>query len=297
MVLAQDSAELLDDSVTVDNQACLSAWAPAQQPVYANAGPLAPKGSQGAAVQELRSVTAKPLQDSVVQAAVAMQSQLAAIGFVQIQQQKWHTCAGAAITVTPPGGGRADMGVRAAGDQRRCRVHRGEAARRRGILSARHGRSRQRGDRHPPVPASGRQRRGCPRFGHRRKGAPPMTEFCSVTGGSRVRSRSLTRAAGFLLVAAVAASCATEGTPVAETTSSSATSNASAPDATNAPSPTPKSDEDQMRDTVMAFQDAFNTQNWDAYLNLMCRAMREQFTAPVMERLKKTRAPIRFCRR
>ncbi|MFZ0833418.1 MAG: hypothetical protein WAM92_10080 [Mycobacterium sp.] len=95
----------------------------------------------------------------------------------------------------------------------------------------------------------------------------------------------------------MAASCATEGTPVAETTSSSATSNASAPDATNAPSPTPKSDEDQMRDTVMAFQDAFNTQNWDAYLNLMCRAMREQFTAPVMERLKKTRAPIRFCRR
>jgi hypothetical protein len=39
----------------------------------------------------------------------------------------------------------------------------------------------------------------------------------------------------------------------------------------------------------MAFQDAFNTQNWDAYLNLMCCAMREQFTGPVMERLTTTR--------
>jgi predicted lipid-binding transport protein (Tim44 family) len=105
-----------------------------------------------------------------------------------------------------------------------------------------------------------------------------------------VQSRSLARAARLLLVAAVTASCATEGAPVAETTTpASATSAASAAATTNAPSPTPKSDDDQIHDTVMAFQDAYNTQNWDVYLNLMCRAMREQFTAPVMERLKTTR--------
>lgn len=74
LVLAQDGADLLNDSATIDDQACLSAWAPAQQPVYANPGPLAKGGVQGAAVQELRSVNAKPLQNSVVQAAVAMPS-------------------------------------------------------------------------------------------------------------------------------------------------------------------------------------------------------------------------------
>lgn len=288
MVLAQDGTELLDDSATVDNQACLSAWAPAQQPVYADAGPLAPDGPQGAAAQELRSVTAKPLQNSVVQAAVAMQSQLAAIGFVQIQQKKWHTCAGTAITVTPAGegaqtwefaqpvtsGGAVSIGAKLRGGEASCQH--GMAAAGNVVIEIRQ----------------------CPPQGGNDVAAlvrPPPTRFRandrfrSVTGGLIVRSRSLARAAGFLLVATVAPSCATEGAPVAETTPASATSAASAPATTNAPSPTPKSDEDQIRDTVMAFQDAFNTQNWDAYLNLMCRAMREQFTAPVMERLKTTR--------
>lgn len=39
----------------------------------------------------------------------------------------------------------------------------------------------------------------------------------------------------------------------------------------------------------MAFQQAYNTQNWDAYLELMCPSWRAQYTGPVMEMTKKTR--------
>ena len=40
----------------------------------------------------------------------------------------------------------------------------------------------------------------------------------------------------------------------------------------------------------MAFADAANSQNWDAFTELMCSAMRAQFTGPVMNYLKKSRA-------
>ncbi len=40
---------------------------------------------------------------------------------------------------------------------------------------------------------------------------------------------------------------------------------------------------------MAAFQDAYNTQNWDAYLQLLCPPMREKFTGPVLDALKKTR--------
>jgi hypothetical protein len=103
VVLEHDSPQLLNDSSTIDNQNCLSAWAPAQQPVYADSGPLAPGGPTGAAVQVLLSVSATPLQNSVIQAVVAMPSQVAAVNFVQIQQQRWEVCAGKALTVTPAG--------------------------------------------------------------------------------------------------------------------------------------------------------------------------------------------------
>jgi hypothetical protein len=103
LVLEHDSPQLLNDSSTIDNQDCLSAWAPAQQPVYADSGPLAPGGPTGAAVQVLLSVSATPLQNSVIQAAVAMPSQGGAVSFVQAQQQRWEVCAGKALTVTPAG--------------------------------------------------------------------------------------------------------------------------------------------------------------------------------------------------
>ncbi|MDD7812150.1 nuclear transport factor 2 family protein [Mycobacterium sp. CSUR Q5927] len=81
----------------------------------------------------------------------------------------------------------------------------------------------------------------------------------------------------------------TAGTPVAEH-SSSPTSAAAAPPPPPEPPP-PPSDEDQIRQTVQAFQDAYNTQNWDVYKEQMCPAMRDQFTeGPVMDLLKKTRA-------
>lgn len=101
------------------------------------------------------------------------------------------------------------------------------------------------------------------------------------------------RGAGVLLAATLVVSCSTGGNPVAQHTGSpSATSAASAPataSAAPAPSPTPESDEDQVRDTVYAFQDAYNTQNWDAYMQLLCNAMREQFTGPAVDMLKKGR--------
>jgi hypothetical protein len=95
-----------------------------------------------------------------------------------------------------------------------------------------------------------------------------------------------------LAVAAITASCSivTGGTPVSPHTTAP-TSAAAAP--TNSPlappPPTTESDEDQIRQTVMAFQDAYNTQNWGAYTELMCAAMRVEFTGPVMDYLKKTR--------
>ena len=45
-----------------------------------------------------------------------------------------------------------------------------------------------------------------------------------------------------------------------------------------------------MRETVAALQDAYKTQNWDAYLELMCPSMREKFTGPILDAVKKTRS-------
>jgi eukaryotic-like serine/threonine-protein kinase len=72
VVLEQDGADLLNDSATIDNQDCLSAWAPAQQPVYAD------RGYTGAAVQVLRALHRKVWQDSVTQAVVSFPNQDAA---------------------------------------------------------------------------------------------------------------------------------------------------------------------------------------------------------------------------
>ncbi|MGH3556560.1 MAG: nuclear transport factor 2 family protein [Mycobacterium sp.] len=95
---------------------------------------------------------------------------------------------------------------------------------------------------------------------------------------------------GLLVAAAVATGCTTAGTPVAQRTTSSAVSQVESAPANAAPSPSPVSDEDQVRETVAAFQDAYNTQNWDAYLELMCPSMREKFTGPVLDSVKKTRS-------
>ncbi|AEF34065.1 MULTISPECIES: nuclear transport factor 2 family protein [Mycobacteriaceae] len=110
-----------------------------------------------------------------------------------------------------------------------------------------------------------------------------------------IASRRWYAGIGSLLVTSVlVTSCSsslTAGTPVTEHSASPAPS-AVAPPSPPAPEPPPPpSDDDQIRQTVQAFQDAYNTQNWDAYKEQMCPAMRDQFTdGPVMDLLKKTRA-------
>ncbi|WP_142281322.1 Rv0361 family membrane protein [Mycobacterium palustre] len=95
-----------------------------------------------------------------------------------------------------------------------------------------------------------------------------------------------------LFAAAVTAACSTVtgGTPATSHTSALSSATVAAPGTSPAPLPpvTP-STEDQIRQTMMAFQDAYNTQNWEAYTDLMCTAMRARFTGPVMDYVKKGR--------
>jgi hypothetical protein len=98
-------------------------------------------------------------------------------------------------------------------------------------------------------------------------------------------SRKVTAVIGAVLVTvALGAACSRGGTPVAVTTSAESSRTAVTTTTTAAPS-----DDDQVRETVMAFQDAYNTQNWDAYLERMCPSWRAQYTGPVMDSTKKTR--------
>jgi len=90
------------------------------------------------------------------------------------------------------------------------------------------------------------------------------------------------------------ASCATTtgGSAQPQHASVSTAPPAAAPTGRPAPPapPATSSAEDQIRETLMAFQDAYNTQNWDAYLELMCTAMRTQFSGTAMNYVKKGRA-------
>jgi hypothetical protein len=96
-----------------------------------------------------------------------------------------------------------------------------------------------------------------------------------------------------VLLATLTAACSTVtgGTPATPRTSGPSSASAAAPGTSPAPPPpiTPSA-EDQIRQTMMAFQDAYNTQNWEAYSELMCTAMRARFTGPVMDYVKKDRA-------
>ncbi|HEU0191492.1 MAG TPA: nuclear transport factor 2 family protein [Mycobacterium sp.] len=101
------------------------------------------------------------------------------------------------------------------------------------------------------------------------------------------------RALGSLVLAVLAASCAstTGGRPVAEQGPAGSAPAGVPPALTAEPEapPPPESDEDQIRRTLRAFQDAFNTRNWAAYKELMCPAMRARFNGPVMDLVKKSR--------
>ena len=111
----------------------------------------------------------------------------------------------------------------------------------------------------------------------------------------RALPRLLIVGATVLAAAVITASCShsTGGTATPQRSEASrpapaSTSRANPPAA--APPPAPVSDEDQVRQTVSAFNDAYNSQNWAAYTELMCVAMRNQFTGVVMDYVKKNRA-------
>jgi hypothetical protein len=93
-------------------------------------------------------------------------------------------------------------------------------------------------------------------------------------------SRMVRGVGALLLVAVVVTSCSRGQAPVAEQTSATSPSAAvstSAPAAESpTPSPTPVSDADQVRAAVLAFHDAYNTQQWDDYLAGMRTAWRQQ---------------------
>lgn len=97
-----------------------------------------------------------------------------------------------------------------------------------------------------------------------------------------------------VLLTGLVTSCSTTttGRPVAEDSGAVSTMEAAPPSAPELPPPPPPpmSDEDQVREAVKTFQDAYNVENWDAYRQMMCPAMRDQFAGPVMEMVKKTRA-------
>jgi hypothetical protein len=90
-----------------------------------------------------------------------------------------------------------------------------------------------------------------------------------------------------LITVTLGAACARGTTPAAEETVAESTQTSTA-EATTTTTAAP-SDEDQARAAVTAFQDAYNTQNWDAYLDAMCPSWAAQYTGPVIELTKKTR--------
>lgn len=96
------------------------------------------------------------------------------------------------------------------------------------------------------------------------------------------------------IAAVLTASCSnqTGGTALPQHTSTATPPPAAAPPTTAvAPAPSaPGSDDDRIRQTLTAFQDSYNTQNWDAYLQQMCTAMRAKFTGSLMDYVKSGRA-------
>jgi hypothetical protein len=107
---------------------------------------------------------------------------------------------------------------------------------------------------------------------------------------TRLRHLALSCAAAVTMIV-LTGGCSSDPATTAE---SSATSSDAAPAATTPSSieapPPPPSDEQQIRDTLIAFQDAYNSENWDAYQALMCPTMRERFAGSIMDSVRQTRA-------
>lgn len=94
------------------------------------------------------------------------------------------------------------------------------------------------------------------------------------------------------LAAALLVSCSGSEPPPAESNSAStsaASSSSAAAAAPLPPAPAPMSDEEQVAEALQIVQDAYNTQNWEAYLEMMCPDQRAKFIGNVMEGVKTTR--------
>jgi hypothetical protein len=104
---------------------------------------------------------------------------------------------------------------------------------------------------------------------------------------------ALSRLAVVVAAAALVAACGHSEQQAAPSASSSASSAIAAPSSASSPTPPPApppmSDKDQAVAALQAVADAYNTKNWDAYLEMQCPAMRAKFVGPVLEMLKQTR--------
>ena len=89
------------------------------------------------------------------------------------------------------------------------------------------------------------------------------------------------------LVAALLVSCSGSDKPADQPSAASSTG---APASATPLAPEPMSDADQIRESLKASQDAYNTQNWDAYLEMLCPVQRAKFTGEIMNMVKKGRA-------
>lgn len=97
--------------------------------------------------------------------------------------------------------------------------------------------------------------------------------------------RMLVAAAAAALVAVPAAACASKTAAPPDPAPATA-----APSPATSSSAAPASEDDLVRQTLTAYQNAYNTEDWDRYLDLTCAAARELLTGAAMERLKETRA-------
>lgn len=95
--------------------------------------------------------------------------------------------------------------------------------------------------------------------------------------------RMLAGVATAILVAAPAMSCGQKSAAPPEPTAATSTPEPATSSAA------PASDEELIRQTLAAFQVAYNTENWDDYLALMCTAARDLLTDAAIARLKETR--------
>lgn len=90
------SDKLFNDSASMSDGDCVSAWLPAEVGVYTGTS------WDGVAAQKLRPVDVDIWQQGIVQAVVGLSTTAFAQKFFAAQNDAWMTCSGRSFTVTPP---------------------------------------------------------------------------------------------------------------------------------------------------------------------------------------------------